>query len=147
MRSRNSLSAFALCLLATGPSVAAERPQPAGPVEVTAEKTKICEEALANYKAANPGATADGKQLVFSYKYTFCPPNLKIKAGTTVRWVNVEKRTSHSVWLRAAGIAESPRLFPEETWEQTFDAPGRYPYLCGPHWEQEGMFGFVEVTP
>lgn len=120
---------------------------PNGPVESTAEKVKICEEALAAYKEAHPNAEDGDKKLVFTYKYTFCPFNLTVKAGTVVRWFNVDKRTSHSVWLKAAGVEESTRFFPEEWWEFTFDKPGKYPYLCGPHWEQEGMYGFVEVTP
>ena len=73
---------------------------------------------------------------------------MTVKKGTTVRWVNVEKRTSHSVWFKAAGKAESDRLFPEEHVEVTFDLPpGEYPYLCGPHWEKEDMRGTVTVIP
>jgi len=90
---------------------------------------------------------APGTVHVLMHKYTFCPPQLTVAKGTTVRFVNVDKRTSHSVWFKESGQAESDRLFPVEFWEETFLEPGRYPYLCGPHWEQNGMKGVINVTP
>ena len=63
---------------------------------------------------------------------------LTIKAGTTVRWLNVEKRQYHSVWFEAEGLPEGDYFFPEETWERTFDKPGTYPYRCGPHDDMTG---------
>ena len=80
------------------------------------------------------------------YKYNFCPKNLTVKPGTTVRWINVDSRTSHSVWPKEAGIAESERFFPDEFFEIKFDDEGTYPYLCGPHWKQEGMVGTLTVA-
>jgi plastocyanin len=77
-------------------------------------------------------------------KNLFVPQVLKIKPGTTVEWVNDEKRTSHSVFFEAEGLAESDRLFPGESWKRTFDKAGAYPYRCGPHPE---MVGTVEVAP
>lgn len=67
---------------------------------------------------------------------------LVIKAGTTVKWINVEKRQYHSVWFEAEGFPEADYIFPEETWERTFDKPGTYPYRCEPH---EGMVGTIIV--
>ena len=74
----------------------------------------------------------------------FVPQHLKIRAGTTVTWVNREKRNNHSVFFEKEGLAESDRLFPGETWQRTFDKPGSYPYVCGPHPE---MTGTVDVEP
>lgn len=75
---------------------------------------------------------------VLDYKYQ--PQELRIKAGTTVKWVNKEKRTSHSViWLGPAGGFESDRFFPGESYERKFDKPGTYPYTCGPHPEMKGV--------
>ncbi|OAN51088.1 plastocyanin [Paramagnetospirillum marisnigri] len=74
----------------------------------------------------------------------FVPKLVKVKPGTTVEWVNDEKRTSHSVLFEKEGLAESDRLFPGESWKRTFDKPGLYPYVCGPHRE---MTGVVEVVP
>lgn len=77
--------------------------------------------------------------------YKFLPAHLSIKAGTTVRWVNAEKRTTHTVRFSADGqLVESDRLFPGDHYERRFDKPGLYAYLCGPHPE---MTGSIEVTP
>ncbi|HHK73901.1 MAG TPA: copper-binding protein, partial [Rhizobiales bacterium] len=39
------------------------------------------------------------------------------------------------------------RVFPKDKVEMKFDLPpGDYPYLCGPHWESDGMIGKVTVT-
>jgi amicyanin len=71
--------------------------------------------------------------------YKFDPPELKVKAGTTVKWVNNEKRASHSViWLGPGGF-ESDRMFPGESYQRKFDKPGTYPYSCGPHPEMKGV--------
>ncbi len=67
---------------------------------------------------------------------------LTVKAGTTVKWVNKEKRQYHSVWFEAEGFPEPDYIFPEETWERTFDTPGTYPYRCEPH---EEMIGTIVV--
>lgn len=78
--------------------------------------------------------------------YRFQPAHVRIRPGDQVRWINQEKRTSHSILFTvdspAFGGTESPRLFPGETWDLTFDLPGRYEYRCGPHNE---MLGTVEV--
>jgi plastocyanin len=76
-------------------------------------------------------------------KMTFTPQHIKIEPGTTVKWVNKEKRNNHSVYFEQEGLAESDRFFPGESWQRTFDKPGLYPYVCGPHPE---MTGVVEVV-
>lgn len=73
----------------------------------------------------------------------FEPQHLKVKSGTTVKWVNRERRNNHSVLFEKEGYLESERLFPGESWSRTFDKPGIYPYTCGPHPE---MHGVVEVA-
>lgn len=76
--------------------------------------------------------------------YKFIPQVITIKAGTTVRWTNSEKRTTHSVQFLGPDGLESERLFPGDSWERRFDKPGSYPYTCGPHPE---MKGGIEVKP
>ncbi|HXE40933.1 MAG TPA: plastocyanin/azurin family copper-binding protein [Azonexus sp.] len=71
--------------------------------------------------------------------YQFRPPEVRLRAGDSVRWVNREKRTSHSVVFPAEGGLESERLFPDESWERRFDQAGRYEYHCGPHPEMKGV--------
>ena len=76
--------------------------------------------------------------------YAFAPAQITVKAGTTVKWTNAEKRVSHSILFTGPGGLESERIFPDESWERRFDRPGQYPYTCGPHPEMKGL---VVVTP
>ncbi len=62
--------------------------------------------------------------------YKYLPAQLRIQAGTTVRWVNAEKRTTHTVRFAGADGMESERLFPGESFERRFDKPGAYDYIC-----------------
>ncbi|NJD36634.1 MAG: plastocyanin [Betaproteobacteria bacterium] len=70
--------------------------------------------------------------------YKFLPAEVRIKVGDTVKWINREKRTSHSVLFPAENGLESERLFPDESWQRTFAQPGTYSYRCGPHEEMKG---------
>jgi plastocyanin len=76
--------------------------------------------------------------------YKFLPPEVTIRSGDSVRWVNGEKRTSHSVLFPAEGGRESERLFPDESWQRQFTKPGRYEYTCGPHPEMKGVVIVVD---
>lgn len=70
--------------------------------------------------------------------YRFSPQEIRIKAGETVKWINAEKRSSHSVLFPGENGLESERLFPDESWQRTFKLPGKYKYRCGPHEEMTG---------
>ena len=70
--------------------------------------------------------------------YTYQPREVQIKAGDTVRWVNREKRTSHSILFPSENGFESDRIFPDESWQRNFPKAGTYPYTCGPHPEMKG---------
>ncbi len=80
-------------------------------------------------------------------KYKFIPEEITIKVGDTIRWLNIERRQYHTIWFKQSGGKETPELFPEETFEQTFTEPGDHPYICGPHHEDYDMIGIVHVTP
>ncbi|WP_299983797.1 plastocyanin/azurin family copper-binding protein [uncultured Ruegeria sp.] len=113
------------------------------------ETAALCAEAEERYVElfGQPSAAVEDAEVVLMYKYTFCPVELTIQAGTTVRWVNVDKRTSHSVLLKDGSEPESDRLFPEESVDLTFLTPGPQDYLCGPHWETQNMIGMITVEP
>jgi len=113
-----------------------------------AERAKICEQAEARYQKLFGKPSGDEPvTIVKMYKYTFCPTVLKVKQGATVRWVNVDKRTSHSVWLKDQGKEESERLFSEENVEIKMDfPPGDLGYICGPHFEKEDMRARIIIT-
>lgn len=102
--------------------------------------------AAAQPAASGAPASAGGGTVVevgiLDYKFT--PPQLTIKVGTTVRWLNQEKRTTHSVLFTGAGGFESERFFPGESWQRRFDTPGRFEYSCGPHPEMKGR---IDVEP
>lgn len=76
--------------------------------------------------------------------YHYHPHELRVKAGTTVKWTNQEKRTSHSILFLGKEGFESERIFPGESWERRFEQPGRYEYSCGPHPEMKGLVEVIE---
>lgn len=90
--------------------------------------------------AALAGDTIDVH--IADYKYS--PMELQVRAGAVVRWVNDEKRTSHSILFLGPEGFESERIFPGESWQRTFDKPGRYSYRCGPHPEMQGVVVVTE---
>jgi plastocyanin len=94
---------------------------------------------LATAGAALAGATVE----VSISDYKFQPADLTVSPGTTVRWVNAERRASHSVLFLGAQGFESERMFPGESWSRRFDEPGEYPYGCGPHPEMKGVVRVV----
>jgi len=76
--------------------------------------------------------------------YRFSPPEISIRVGDTVKWINREKRTSHSVLFPQEGGLESERMFPGESWQREFLKAGRHDYTCGPHPEMKGAVIVVE---
>jgi plastocyanin len=86
-----------------------------------------------------PALAANGVVEVRVDAYKFDPPELKVKVGTTVKWVNNEKRASHSILWLGSGAFESDRMFPGEAYQRTFEKTGTYPYTCGPHPEMKGV--------
>jgi plastocyanin len=76
--------------------------------------------------------------------YKFHPARLDIRVGDSVRWVNREKRTTHTVMFAGAAGVESERLFPGDSWQRHFEQAGSYAYGCGPHPEMQGL---IVVTP
>jgi plastocyanin len=88
----------------------------------------------------------------------FDPPSITVPAGTTVQWVNVSPSMGHSatadpdrafdssivVLPLGADAFDSGLVPPGETFEHTFEVPGRYVYFCIPH-EDDGMIGEIIV--
>lgn len=96
--------------------------------------------ALAQQSA--PDAPHDVAQVVI-VQQRFLPARLTVKAGTTVTWVNSERRTGHAVRASGRDGFQSPLLMPGQSWAHRFDKPGLFAYSCGPHPEMRGL---VEVT-
>ena len=139
MKLSSSLGLATVLSLAAALSVSAQEDKTA----------KICAEAEERYVDlfGHPSSEEEGVTVVTMYKYNFCPAQITVPVGTTVRWVNVDKRTSHSVMVKNSGVPESDRAFPEEIIEFTFLEPGPQDYICGPHWESDDMIGMVTVEP
>ncbi|GMR04173.1 MAG: hypothetical protein BMS9Abin23_0062 [Thermodesulfobacteriota bacterium] len=77
-------------------------------------------------------------------KNVFKPDNLVIKAGDTVRWTN-NARARHifaSMPLIGKKVPFSSSVKPDETWEYTFEEPGKYFYFCFIH---KSMVGKITV--
>ena len=137
-----------LTLLSFAILVAGSAINPASATTTEEERKKICNKAEERYQKLFGKPSADEDIVIIKmYKYTFCPGEIEVKQGTNVRWVNVDRRTSHSVWLKEVGKPESERLFSEEKVEMILDmAPGEYTYLCGPHWKEEGMTAKIKIV-
>jgi plastocyanin len=101
---------------------------------------------MAGSLAPLPG-TAQRTLEVRIQEYQFLPPTLEIQVGDSVRWVNHEKRTSHSVLFPPAQGGESERFFPGESWTKRFDTPGQFAYRCGPHPDMAGTVVVGETPP
>lgn len=142
----NALHPFGLALLLSPLAIA---PASADSGNDAAKTTAVCAEAEERYIEiyGHPSSEEEGVTVVTMYEYNFCPAEITVKVGTTVRWVNVDKRTSHSVIVKDSGEPESDRAFPEESIEFTFLVAGPQDYLCGPHWESHNMIGMVTVEP
>ena len=95
--------------------------------------------ALGLLALVSSSAFAQQTVVVTIQEYRYQPNEVRIRAGDTVKWINREKRTSHSVLFPAEGGMESERFFPDESWQRRFEKPGRYPYHCGPHPEMTGV--------
>ncbi len=72
-----------------------------------------------------------GENVVVIRDFTFGPPEIRIRAGDTVRWVN-EDPVAHTV-TADDGTFDSDLLENGEGFSRRFDDPGRYPYHCTPH--------------
>lgn len=139
MTQRRTRAAVIALMLVASPAAAAS----------LAEQAEICKEAAGRFEELHgKPAASEQPPVVLMYKHTFCPPQLTVKQGNVIRFLNVDRRTSHSFWFRDAGRPESDRYFPGEGASITIDLPpGEHTYLCGPHWEQEKMVGKLTVTP
>ena len=74
--------------------------------------------------------------------FTFDPPTLTVKAGTTVTWINVDD-IPHLV-SEKDGKFRSSALDTNDKFSQTFSIAGTVEYFCAIH---PHMTGRIVVTP
>jgi len=85
------------------------------------------------------GAQAAAIQ-IDNFHYT--PPSLVVTPGTTVTWTNADD-SPHTV-REKEGKFKSAALDTDDTFSQTFAAPGEYEYFCSIH---PYMTGKIVVKP
>ena len=101
---------------------------------------------------------AVGENEISIYLYNFQEPQLEIRAGTTVTWINNDQAEHQIVAAvkddQGHPIADPDKLFgsevlpsitiqPGSTFSFTFDQPGEYLYICTIH---KNMLGKIIVT-
>lgn len=72
---------------------------------------------------------------------TFTPSLATVSLGSTVRFTNADA-IKHEVAFADSAIDDSGILEPGESFEVTFESPGSFVFVCGPH---PGMSGTIEV--
>jgi plastocyanin len=70
-------------------------------------------------------------------RFSFSPAELRIPAGTTVRWINKDPAVHTST--SATEVWSSPSIAPGETFSYTFEEEGEYAYHCIPHPFMKGV--------
>ena len=68
--------------------------------------------------------------------FTFAPPELTVKAGTTITWTNRDD-IPHTV-VSTDKVFKSKVLDTDEKFSFTFDTPGTFPYFCSIHPKMTG---------
>lgn len=75
--------------------------------------------------------------------FTFSPPKLTVKAGTTITWTNKDAIPHGIAWSNNA-FTRSKALDTDDAFSFTFTAPGTYQYFCYLH---PNMVGTIVVDP
>ena len=75
--------------------------------------------------------------------FTFTPPTLTVKTGTTVTWLNADD-TPHTV-AASSKLFKSKALDTDGSFSFTFTTPGMYEYFCSLHPHMTGTV-VVEAT-
>jgi amicyanin len=76
--------------------------------------------------------------------FTFDPPRLTVKAGTSVTWHN-EDDIPHNI-VASGKAFRSKTLDTEDKYSFTFTTPGIYAYFCGLHPHMTGTIVVEAVT-
>jgi plastocyanin len=115
---------------------------------------------LAAAGASGPGPEVIVRMVSEGTEFRYEPNTLTIKAGTTVKWVNVSDNkhtsTDDPEFEQTAGQAlvpagaefwTSPFLSNGDTFSRKFTVPGKYRFFCRNHEQPFGMVGTITVVP
>lgn len=62
---------------------------------------------------------------------TFVPPHISLPAGNTISWIN-DDSIEHTV-TSDEGLFDSDPISPGDSFDNTFDIPGKFDYHCSIH--------------
>jgi plastocyanin len=75
---------------------------------------------------------ADSAATISIDNFTFTPPTLTVKAGSTITWVNKDD-IPHAIASSNNAFAKSKALDTDDSFSFTFTTPGTYQYFCYLH--------------
>jgi amicyanin len=99
------------------------RPRPSGAVFLVA--------AFVVATLSLPGTASAEDAAVKIDNFSFSPPSLTVKAGTTVTWRNKDD-IPHTV-ASSGRLFKSQALDTDDSYSFTFNEPGSYQYFCSLH--------------
>jgi plastocyanin len=88
--------------------------------------------ALAAVVLPGHAQTAAPASAVSIDNFTFTPPSLTIKPGTTVTWINRDD-IPHGIASANNAFTKSKALDTDDSYSFTFTTPGTYQYFCYVH--------------
>ena len=75
-----------------------------------------------------------GSTLVVIQNFSFQPPQIRIRAGATVTWVNCDPSSSPAHTTTSdGGVWASPLLSSAQAFSHTFNQAGTFSFHCEPH--------------
>ncbi|MDQ3721045.1 MAG: cupredoxin family copper-binding protein [Actinomycetota bacterium] len=80
--------------------------------------------------ASGSGATPSDKVTIKGFEYS--PPNVSVKAGTKLTFVNQDS-AKHTATDKVSGAFDTSTLEKGRSKAVTFDKPGTYAYICDFH--------------
>jgi plastocyanin len=97
---------------------------------------------LAGKFPTGPVAMKSGMNDVNVANFAFGPAAIKVTAGQTITWTNVDD-SPHQVTVQGASTLRTPVILKGESTSLVFNDVGTYGYICGLH---PNMKGTVEVS-
>ncbi|WP_244817241.1 cupredoxin family copper-binding protein [Caballeronia sp. Lep1P3] len=87
--------------------------------------------ACASASAAGPLAAPPNVRVVVIERMRFDPPDLVVRRGERVVWINKDL-FAHTATAQSAAF-DSQSIAPDASWSYVAKEPGRYPYRCMLH--------------
>jgi plastocyanin len=101
--------------------------------------------ALLTATSTFPAASAQAADTnIIIDQYTFTPPRVTVKAGTTVAWIN-DDDIPHTV-ASSTKVFKSKALDTSDKFSFTFTTPGIYEYFCSLHPHMTGAIVVEAAT-